>query len=142
MSDTTAVARIDDTDSFESKTAMRRLYSSIKGTDIATRLEILKAVNEADPIADHLGEVIELRHIVVQAVDTVDEKTGEPQSYERVILVSDDGKAFVGSSKGLMNSVRTILGVLGEPETWGMSIPVTVTEEGPRGRQFFRVNIA
>lgn len=135
------VARIDD-GSLDAKKALRGIYSSIKGDDFATRLEILKAVNDAEPISQHLGEVFELRHMVVQPVDSVDDQTGEASSYERVILIGDDGRAFVGASTGLMNSVRTFVGVMGEPDTWGQAIPVTVTEEGKKPRSYFRINLA
>ena len=143
MSDTTAVEKVDYApNKLEQAAQMRGVYSSIDGADFATRLQILKLVNEAAPIDEHLGEVFELRDVVVQAVDTFDEVTGEPSSYERVILIAHDDRAYVGASKGLMNAIRTAFRIIGEPSDWPSPIPVTVTREGPRGRQYFVLNLA
>lgn len=143
MSDTTAIEKVDYApNKLEQAAQMRGVYSSIDAKDFATRLQILKLVNEAVPIDEHLGEVFELRDVVVQAVDTFDEETGEPRSYERVILISDGDKAYVGASKGLMNAIRTTFRIIGEPNEWDAPIPVTVTREGPRGRQYFVLNLA
>ena len=45
------------------------MYSSIKGADLETRKTIFNAVNSAEPIADHLGTVLNIRDIIIQNVD-------------------------------------------------------------------------
>lgn len=120
------------------------IWSSISGNDFGTKLQVLKAVNDAKPIKDFLQEIIPLTNIVIQGVDSLDEDSGEVQHFERVILIDEEGNAYVGASKGLMNSARTILSILGHPSGWPAPLPVTVTREqgSAKNRDYFTINIA
>ena len=70
------------------------MYSSIQGADLETRKTIFNAVNSADPIADHLGTVLNVRDIIIQNVELENEQTGKIENAPRVILIDDSGNAY------------------------------------------------
>jgi len=134
MSDELAIPETNDA-------PVSKVYSSIKGDDFATKQKVLSAVVNAVPLADNLGKVINLRHVVIQPVTGVNDVTGEIENYERVVLIDEDGSAFSASSGGIMNSLRTFFGVLGEPDTWPTSVPVTASALKGKMGKFFTLSV-
>lgn len=119
------------------------VYTTIVGTTLEARKSTLNAVTNAEPIADHLGETINLVHVVAQAVTVVDEKSGESNDTVRTILLADDGKAYAAISEGLLGSLRDIFGIMGEPNTWPEPLPVQVVEKRSRsGFRFMKIELA
>ena len=111
------------------------IFTTIKGSGIEERRRVFQAVQSATPIADMLGKVIKIADIVVQRVEITNDD-GSPDETPRVVLLTDDGKAYAGLSSGLLRSVENILGIMGQPEDWGGPLAVKVTEK--RGRSGFR----
>src|SRR5690625_913848 len=117
------------------------VYSTFKGEDFKTRVQVAQALSAAQPISDFLGETINLANVVVQAVDVADED-GTLNEAVRVILVDDKGKSYAALSDGLYRSLQNLFGVLGEPSTWPEPLPVRVVEEKSRkGFKFFTIQI-
>ena len=120
----------------ESRSAVD-MYSSIQGADLETRKTIFNAVNSAEPIADHLGTVLNIRDIIIQNVELENEQTGKIENAPRVILIDDSGAAFAGTSQGMLSAITTLFQIIGEPHTWGESIPMAVVEKkAKRGKMF------
>lgn len=118
-------------------------FSTIKGTDQASKRASLAAMMNSEPISEHFGETIQLRHFVVQRVQVADDNTGELTDQPRVILIAEDGTAYHAVSSGLMSSLRNIIGALGEPDTWESPLPVQIVEEKSRkGYRFMTVKLA
>jgi len=118
------------------------VFSTFKGEDFKTRVAVYQALTDAEPVADHVGETIQLANVVAQAVEVADE-TGAVNETVRVILVDDKGKSYAALSDGLFRSIRNIFGILGEPQQWGQPLPVKVLEEKSRkGFRFFTLKIA
>lgn len=111
-------------------------YTSIKGNDFESKKLIAKAQAGSEPLADNLNKEIALRNIIVQAVEIIDDETGEVNAAPRVTLITEDGKAFHATSDGLVSAIRNIMATLGEPDTWPEAVPVVATEK--RGRRGFR----
>lgn len=124
------------------------MYSTVKGTDEASRKLLFNAVNSAESISELLsaskdGFTIKVSNIVIQQVDVANEVTGEVETAPRVIFIDDKGKAYSALSKGLLQSVRNIIGLLGEPSTWDAPIAFKVTEKkSRRGFRFMTLEIA
>ena len=113
------------------------MYSSIQGADLETRKTIFNAVNSADPIADHLGTVLNIRDIIIQNVELENEQTGKIENAPRVILIDDSGNAYAGTSQGMLSAITTLFQLIGEPHTWGEPIPMAVVEKkAKRGKMF------
>jgi len=116
-------------------------YSSFIGDDFATKKAVFGAISNAAPIAEHLGTVIALTDIIVQATEIEDDVTGEMVTVPRVIFVDKDGNAFAAISNGLVNSVRTLLQVLGQPSTWDEPLDIVVTEKKAKKGKTFVVEL-
>lgn len=116
------------------------IFTTVKGETLEDRKRVFNAIQSAERVADHLGKVIKIKDIVVQRVEisSTDEADGSVTTdvAPRVIFLADDGKAYVGLSNGLLRSAENILGVLGDPSTWGEPLAVKFAEK--RGRNGFR----
>jgi hypothetical protein len=104
-------------------------FSTVKGTDMATRRLVTKALTSSLPIKEHINKPIKLAHIVVQPVELADEKTGEVTVQPRVVLLDHEGNAFHGTSLGLLSSVRNILAGMGDPSEWDGPLDIKVVEQ-------------
>lgn len=119
------------------------VFSTVQGTDRASKITVLDAMTNAEPVGDHLGETLELVNVVAQAVSITDTDTGESSDGVRVILMCADGSAYAAVSGALLGSLRDIFGILGEPHTWTEPLPIKVVEQkGRRGYKFFKITIA
>jgi hypothetical protein len=119
------------------------IVSTIQGTDVEARKATLNAVTNAEPIADHLGETINMVHAVFQAVTVADDKTGEVNDTVRTVLLDADGKAYAAISDGLIGSLRDVFGIMGQPSTWPEPLPVKVVEKrGRSGFRFMKIELA
>lgn len=119
------------------------IYSTITGDTQAEKLQILDAVTNAEPVGDHLGEVIKLRHVIAQATQVEDSNTKEMRDAVRTILIDDDGKAYAAVSDGMLMALQNIFAILGNPSGWAEPLPITVVEvKGRKGFKFFTVKMA
>lgn len=115
-------------------------YSSIKGDDFASKLNIAAAMTTSVPIDENLGKPIQLVNFIVQPVDLTNQQTGEVQTAPRVVLIDADGTAYHATSIGLLSSLRNIVSVLGEPASWPQPVGITVQKQkGNNGYSFFTV---
>lgn len=116
-------------------------YSTIKGTTLEDKKTVYQAVNGSDSVADLVGSVVALKHIIVQEVEIASED-GEVITVPRTTLVLDDGKVYSATSKGLLNSVRNIISIFGDPNEWEQPLNVKVVEKGSKMRRFYSLEIA
>lgn len=118
-----------------------RVVSSFTGEDFATKLEVLSAINNSKPLSEHLGKKIQVRNIVIQAVDMQDETTKQMVSQPRVIFIEEDGTAYHAISGVLYRDVEDWYGLLGHPSQWPGALPVVVKQEGTGNRKFFTAKL-
>ena len=105
-------------------------YSSIKGADMDTRKRVFSALQSAKPLQDNLGKKIPVVDIVRTNVEVTNEVTGEQISAIRTVLIDDKGNAYSAVSNGIDISFANIIGVLGEPHTWGEPVVFVAKREG------------
>lgn len=113
------------------------IYTSIVGDNFEDKLRVVQALTTSEPIDPaHIGEVINLKDFVAQAIQIKDNSDGPNRGQlidaARVILIDEDGTAYHAISVGLASALRTLVQVLGEPATWPAPIPVTVAVEKTR----------
>lgn len=123
------------------------LISTLSGDDMETRRRVFKAVTGAEALSDHVGETILVEHIVQQGVTTqeTDEVTGEVvlNHFIRTVLIGPAGKpSYAAASKGIANSVETIIQVLGNPARWDEPEAFVVKELGKKPRAFLTLELA
>lgn len=112
-------------------------YTSITGTDMASRKRVFAAVASAVKIDDNLDKPIALVDILVQPVSGENEETGEVEDYHRITLIDSKGVAYTAGSKGLFNSVDTLLSIFGAPASWTEPLTIkVVARKAPRGKYF------
>lgn len=109
------------------------------------RVALLNKISASDKLSDfiskHAGETFNLENIAVQRVNMTDEVTGEATPAPMIFLIGSDtvGNALTLSSvsKGIFNSARQIVSILGDPNSWPMALPVKpVSLETGKGRVF------
>lgn len=130
-----------------------RVWSSIKGDDFDAKMAVAAAVQEGEPLRDHLGETLELQHYVVQGVwiadkdannvQKVDPETGELKELyvARIVLITADGQSFASISTGIFKALENLVNVLGEPHTWPKPVKVKAVEQGPAMRRYLTLKL-
>lgn len=117
-------------------------YSSMKSETFADRIKVSTALSSSAPIADTiLARPINLTHVIIQAADMTNEQTGEAQVVPRVVLITEDGKAYHGISGPLYRDVTNLLGIAGDPARWPEPVTVQVTREGGGTRKYFTLAV-
>ncbi|QXG07733.1 ssDNA binding protein [Curtobacterium phage Pize] len=117
-------------------------YSSMKATSIAERIAVAKALSSSEAIVDTiLGKPVNVVDLIIQAADMINEQTKQMQVVPRVVLVTDDGKAYHAISGPLYRDVTNLLGIVGEPSSWGEPVVVSVKREGSGNRRYFTMDV-
>jgi len=147
MSETTEIATIVDAapglgNELANLSAGRlNVFSTITGTDFASRVKVINALTAATPVAGHLNKVIELKDVVIQSVTMPDQSTGELSEVPRVTLIAEDGTAFSAMSGPLYKDLKNVFAILGMPHEWPSAVPVKVTQGGEGVRKYFTLTV-
>jgi hypothetical protein len=78
------------------------------------------------PLADKIGEVIAVQHLVAHRIEVADED-GEVQLLDRIVLVDADGQAYQCVSDGIRRSLRYFAHFYGSPP-WSPALKVKVEQ--------------
>lgn len=111
-------------------------YTSLALNTRADRLRMLNTVNNSVPLVDEVGKEIAVKDVVFNTVEITDPETGEISSALRSTLIDVEGNAFHATSNGIVQSMRQVFNMLGEPTDWDEPLKVRVLEK--RGRNGFR----
>lgn len=107
------------------------------------KAKLYSALQNAEKIADHLNEPLYMVNAVAQSVQVTDEQTGEMTNSARVIIVTDDGKAYAATSPTLLAGLNTMFSIFGTPNTWEKPIAIKVVERrSRRGYKFYSIETA
>lgn len=119
------------------------VFTTVKGTDIDAKKRVFVAVNDAEPLSDHLGETLDVVDIVAHKVEVANEESGEIGEATRVVLLTSDDKALASVSVGIQGAVRNILAFLGDPSTWDGAVKlIPVERKGRRGYRYMSLMLA
>lgn len=110
--------------------------------DVQSNADKIKAYNAMancdEKLTDHVGECVDMRHVYVEAIQCVDEKTGESVVCPRIVIIAKDGRTYQAVSKGIFGSLRQLFQMFGTPEHWEYAIRVKVKQS--RTRKGYNVN--
>lgn len=121
--------------------AMAGMYSSIHAESMADRLEVFDAVNNADNLKDMVGKTITISDVIIQPVDTTDERTGEPVTRNRIVCVTPEGDAYGCMSTGIETAMKNLFAIVGMP-TWEPAIKFDVVQRrGKKGYDFLTLEL-
>ena len=111
--------------------------------DTSTRegkIKLYSALQNAEKLDEHLNEPLNMTNAVAQAVQVTDDQTGEISNTVRVIIVTDEGKAYAATSPTLAAGLNTMFGIFGTPNTWAEPLCIKVVERrSRRGFKFFSI---
>jgi hypothetical protein len=90
------------------------LYTSLPNDGSReTAIGILNAISAPSLKLQEVTDPINVNHIVVHMVTLLNEQTGELEDVPRVVLIGEDGTTYDAVSKGVMSSLRRIMGLVG-----------------------------
>lgn len=122
-------------------TATSSIYSSFVAESNNDKAKLYNALNSPEVrIADHIGKEVNVKDVIIEPVDIVDEKTGEARTTPRVTLIDVNGHTYTATSYGIYNSLKRIFGLYGSP-TWEDGIPVRVRQITKGANRIFTLDI-
>ena len=122
-------------------TATTSIYSSFVAESNDDKAKLYNALNSPEVrIADHIGKEINVKDVIIEPVEIVDEKTGEVRTTPRVTLIDVNGHTYTATSYGIYNSLKRIFGLYGSP-TWEEGIPVRVRQITNGANRIFTLDI-
>ena len=139
--DNSSLARVESTLASFAGEAPTKVVSTYADQDEDSALAVFAAVSDATDLKDHLGEVIELVHVVLQAVTMNVPATKHAEEHTvdltRTILIDVDGNAYGTSSETILKSLETMFALMGKPQTWKSPKSVTVVEKQAKLGRFY-----
>lgn len=85
-------------------------YSSIKATDTATRKLVVNAMNNADSLADHADEVLNVIGVFTKpGIRRSRDKNGVDMPCTNTTLICEDGTAYFSQSEGVRNAADNFM---------------------------------
>ena len=107
-----------------------------------TKAKLYNASNNPDhKVGDFINKNIKVKDVLVEAIDIVDEETGEVERAPRVVLIDDKGKAYQAVSMGIFNAVKKAIQIFGEP-TWEEPIEFTVKQVSVKNGSMLTLDVA
>lgn len=108
-------------------------YSSIKATDTATKKLVVNAMNNADSLADHEGETLNVIGVFTKpGIRRARDKNGADTPCTNTTLVCEDGTAYFSQSEGVRNAADNFMaaGLFDEGEIVPMKLVVSKLPNG------------
>lgn len=117
------------------------VYCSFTPETDDDRAILFNAMNAPDvKIADHIGQEINVRDVIVEPVEIVDDKSGEIRTSPRVILIDTENHTYSAVSYGIYNALRRLVALYGLP-TWERGIPVRVRQIARGSNRIFTLDV-
>lgn len=112
-------------------------FTTLNPQTMDEAIDLAAALSDADALEDQIGNVISIHDYVIQPVEMVNEKTGEVETANRIVLVCDEGN-FACVSTGVETSMRNLTTALAAfPFPWTPSVKVKpVKKQGKNGYKF------
>lgn len=104
-------------------------YSSIKPTDADTKKLVVNAMNNAESLADHEGEVLNVIGVFTKpGIRRARDKNGVDTPCTNTTLVCEDGTAYFSQSEGVRNAADNFMaaGLFDEGEVVPMKLVSSV----------------
>ena len=99
-------------------------------------------VNPDYRISDEINQTISVVNVYAEMLELVDEDTGEISTAPRIVLFDSEGKSHVAVSKGIMNALKRLFKVFGQPSEWEAPIVVKVKQVGVKAGSMLTLELA
>lgn len=141
MSDTSALAiPTTSTENTGGRVSVVKESSTLAPVTHAEKIAFAKAVMSAQSAKDNvLNQVVEVKEIIIQSTDMVNEQTGELEAVPRTVLVTPKGEAYYAFGGPVYRDARTILAIFGGKLT--EPVKVKVAQGGTGNRKYLTLDI-
>ena len=107
------------------------LFSTVNAETMEGKAAVYKALNDATPLREVVGETLTIKDIIVQRVE-VEADDGDLVEQARTSLITSSGDVYSATSNGIFSAVKNILAIFGHPSTWEAPLKVVVEEKATR----------
>lgn len=127
----------------EFETGIPSFFCSFNAETDSEKAALYNAMNNPDvQIADHIGQMINMRDIIIEAVDMLNEETGEVRTAPRCTIIDVDGNSYASTSVGIYNALRKICGIFRKSH-FETGLPIKVAQISIKGgKRIFTLNLA
>lgn len=85
-------------------------YSSFKATDIPTKKLVVNAMNNAESLSDHEGEILNVIGVFTKpGIRRARDKNGVDAPCTNTTLICEDGTAYFSQSEGVRNAADNFM---------------------------------
>ena len=103
------------------------------------KMALYNAMQTPDKVDDHLNEELDVINVLAQAVEVMNNETGEMRQSTRVVIVAEQGN-FSATSPTLAHAFGNLFSVFGTPNTWAAPLKLKIVERKSRnGYKFFDI---
>lgn len=121
--------------------AVRPSYCSFKADTKEAKVKLYKAMTQADKrLSDCINSTILVKDVFFEEASIVNTETGEVTKTPRIVLFDKDGTSFACVSFGIMNALKRMFAVFGEP-TWDEPIAVKVIQINNKDRKMLSLDV-
>lgn len=107
-------------------------YSSFNAETPEGKLALYTAMNNPTfSVEEKLNCTIYLQDVYAEAVQFINEKSGEVTDGVRIVLIDNEGNSYGCCSKGIFSAIKKLIQVFGAP-TWEEPIPVQPYQSSTR----------
>lgn len=90
--------------------------------------KIFAALNNPEfRLANFINKTLKIQNVLVEIREIMNNETGEIETAPRVVLISEDGKAYQAVSKGIFNAVKNAYEVFGQAP-WDPPLEIEVKQ--------------
>lgn len=90
--------------------------------------KIFAALNNPEfRLANFINKTLKIQNVLVEIREIMNDETGEIETAPRVVLISEDGKAYQAVSKGIFNAVKNAYEVFGQAP-WDPPLEIEVKQ--------------
>lgn len=105
------------------------------------KMALYNAMQTADKVDEHLNEPLHVTNVLAQAIEVVNQETGEINSSTRVVIHAEEGD-FAAASPTLAHAFGSLFSIFGTPDTWDHPLVLRVVEKkSRRGFKFFDLEL-
>lgn len=110
-------------------------------TSMEGKMALYNAMQTADRVDEHLYEPLHVSNVLAQAIEVVNQKTGEINASTRVVIHAEEGD-FAAASPTLAHAFGNLFAIFGTPNTWTTPFVLKVVEKkSRRGYKFFDLEL-
>ncbi len=109
----------------------------------ADKKTLFNAINSPDfVLLEQVNKTIVVTDLVFKPYESVDELTGEVTELIGITLIDKDGKSYTTASKGVLNSIKTLIAVYGSP-SWVDGIKIVPKQKAiSKGNKMLYLELA